>query len=237
MQASAITVSPDRVSDLANLPRVAFITLDRPGRCHAGFRRGNYGRRHRTDIRIRRSRNRRGRDRQRNLSLGDLKGDDFESRIVYRQGFTAAPLSDAYGHGTHLAGIADDQMTSYSSKGPPQNDLVVKPDLVAPGNTIVSLLAPQSRLEQMFPDNRVDPLNPSGPFFDTGNQYFRLSGTSMPVPVVSGTVALMLQQDPTLTPDAVKARLNPIARRILAVMRWLRIGAFFLLPMAVAADD
>jgi subtilisin family serine protease len=87
---------------------------------------------------------------------------------------------------------ADDQITSYSSKGPTHMDLVVKPDVVAPGNTIVSLLAPQSRLEQMFPDNRVDPLNPSGPFFDTGNQYFRLSGTSMAVPVVSGIVALML---------------------------------------------
>jgi hypothetical protein len=68
IQATAITVSPDRISELANLPNVAFITLDRPVAATLDGRRGNYGRRHRTDIRIRRSRDRRGRDRQRNLS-------------------------------------------------------------------------------------------------------------------------------------------------------------------------
>jgi hypothetical protein len=40
-----------------------------------------------------------------------------------------------------------------------------------------------------------------------GSSYFYMSGTSMSAAVVSGTVALMLQANPALTPDNVKCRL------------------------------
>jgi subtilisin family serine protease len=42
--------------------------------------------------------------------------------------------------------------------------------------------------------------------------YLSLSGTSMSAPVVSGTIALMLQANPALTPNAVKAILQYTAR-------------------------
>jgi hypothetical protein len=57
--------------------------------------------------------------------------------------------------------------------------------------------------------------------------YMSLSGTSMAAPVVSGTVALMLQANPSLTPNAVKAILQYTAQ-IYAAWDPLTEGAGFL---------
>jgi len=44
-------------------------------------------------------------------------------------------------------------------------------------------------------------------------EYFEMSGTSMASPIVAGAAALMIQQDPTLNPGTVKARLMASARK------------------------
>jgi serine protease AprX len=107
---------------------------------------------------------------------------------------------------------SDDQIASYSSKGPTYIDLTAKPDVVAPGNQVVSLLAPGSTLVGTYAQNVISPS-----YYTTavalGGAYFRLSGTSMATPVVSGLAAAMLQKDPGITPDTVKARLMKSASK------------------------
>lgn len=105
----------------------------------------------------------------------------------------------------------DDQIASYSSKGPTTLDHIVKPDLVAPGNAQVSLRVAGSTLDTLFPQYVVAPTSGT-------SKYYVLSGTSMATPIVSGAVALMLQKTPTLTPDQVKARLMRTA--------WKSVGQY-----------
>lgn len=109
---------------------------------------------------------------------------------------------------------ADDQIASYSSKGPTFIDRIVKPDIVAPGNLLVSTELPGANLESAEPGNLV-PYNSYvyGGSSAPSTTYFTLSGTSMATGVVSGIVADLLQAHPTLTPDQVKARLMKSASK------------------------
>lgn len=106
----------------------------------------------------------------------------------------------------------DDLIASYSSKGPTVIDHVVKPDIVAPGNLLVSTETPGTTLYNTETSNLV----PYSYYMYGGSSspsayYFTLSGTSMATGVVSGAVADLLQAQPRLTPDQVKARLMKTA--------------------------
>jgi len=70
-------------------------------------------------------------------------------------------------------------------------------DLLAPGRSIVSLRDPGSFVDVNHPEGLV-----AG---DATGRLFRGSGTSQAAAVVSGSVALLLQAYPKLTPDQVKA--------------------------------
>lgn len=109
-------------------------------------------------------------------------------------------------------GRNDDLIATYSSKGPTSIDHFVKPDILAPGNGIASLRVPGSSLDANHPDGRIATQTYDTQGSSSASQYyFSLSGTSMATPVVSGAVALLLEQDPTLTPDLIKARLMKTA--------------------------
>lgn len=102
--------------------------------------------------------------------------------------------------------------TSYSSKGPTIIDHIAKPDIVAPGNQIISLYTPGDTLDALNPGNEIPySLYQSNGGTTSSPYYYTLSGTSMATPMVSGTAALAIQGDPSLTPDQIKAMLMQTA--------------------------
>ena len=79
-------------------------------------------------------------------------------------------------------------VASFSSWGTSRN-----PDMVAPGVHIASLRDPGSVIDQAH-----------GAGAGVGVRFFRGSGTSQAAAVISGAVALAVQQHPTWTPDEIK---------------------------------
>jgi len=98
------------------------------------------------------------------------------------------------------ATTADDVVSAFSNDG----DGTRNPDLVAPGEQVVSLRTPGSYLDSSYPAARI------------GERFFRGSGTSQAAAVVSGAAALLIQQRPGITPDEVKALLTGTAQPISA---------------------
>jgi serine protease AprX len=94
---------------------------------------------------------------------------------------------------------SDERIPEFSSRGPTQDGLS-KPDLVAPGISIVSVRDPNSTIDQLHPQARVN------------DSYFKGTGTSQAAAVVSGVGALMFQANPSLTPDVAKAILMGTAK-------------------------
>ncbi|MQB00693.1 MAG: S8 family serine peptidase [Actinobacteria bacterium] len=90
--------------------------------------------------------------------------------------------------------VADDTIPVWSARGPSVYSKA-KPDVVAPGKSLVSLRAPGSTADVENAQARI------------GHGYFRGSGTSMSAAVAAGAAALLLQSRPGLTPDQVKGAL------------------------------
>jgi serine protease AprX len=112
------------------------------------------------------------------------------------------PAADRYviavGAVDHLGteNLRDDQVADFSNDG----NSTRRPDLLAPGKSVVSLRVGSSYVDELYPEGRISS--------DVEQRYFRGSGTSQATAVVSGAVALLLEQRPGLTPDQVKAVLT-----------------------------
>ena len=121
---------------------------------------------------------------------------------------------------------SDDRVASYSSRGPTRGyytdttgvkhyDNLIKPDLVAPGNRIVSASSRNpdvadnwNNLVETYPTLAV---STSGKIED---RVMYLSGTSVSAPVVAGAAALLFELNGNLTPNLVKAILMYTAQPI-----------------------
>ena len=116
----------------------------------------------------------------------------------------------------------DDEIAPYSSRGPTMYDYAAKPDLVAPGSGTISLSDPLST----FYTTKAQYLM-MGQVQTSYAPYLVLSGTSMSAPAVAGTVALMLQANPYLSPNMVKAILQ-FTSQVYPGYNYLTQGAGFL---------
>jgi subtilisin family serine protease len=112
-----------------------------------------------------------------------------------------APANDPYvitagavdDRGTKV--VADDKLAKWSSRGITQ-DGFAKPNVLAPGASLTSTMAPGSDLWNECKDCIEN------------YRYFTMGGTSMSSAVVSGVVALLLEEHPGWTPNQVKGALK-----------------------------
>ena len=132
---------------------------------------------------------------------GGIKSPGIEPSVI------TVGASNTYGTDAR----SDDTITTYSSRGPTRGyttvngvkkyDNLIKPDLVAPGNKLISAAAGHyggNTLLTLFPSLLAKGI-------DVDEKMMYLSGTSMAAPVVAGAVAMMLEANPNLTPSLVKA--------------------------------
>jgi subtilisin family serine protease len=90
---------------------------------------------------------------------------------------------------------ASGNLASFSSRGPTE-DLLMKPEVSAPGVSIYSTVPY------------------SGASHSSSTGYMTMSGTSMATPHISGSAALLIQLHPTWTPAQVKSALVTCAKQI-----------------------
>jgi serine protease AprX len=101
-------------------------------------------------------------------------------------------------HGT--AATSDDTVAPWSGS----DDFLHydKPEILAPGTSVISLRAPGATIDREFPAARI------------ADRYFRGSGTSMATALTSGAAAVLLQHHPLATPDDVKGAMVDGGRSI-----------------------
>lgn len=161
-----------------------------------------------------------------NMSVGSSRGKNFDEssplvrgvEALWEEGLVVLTAAGNHGPAPHTIGApgnsrkiitvgASDVMQTgngrdYSGRGPTES-CIKKPDIVAPGSNIVSCQPIHTISPELY-----------GRAYDMYSRemlYHSRSGTSMSTPVVSGCIALLLQQRPYLSNREVKFQLKKTA--------------------------
>ncbi|MFI5494366.1 S8 family serine peptidase [Actinoplanes sp. NPDC051859] len=101
------------------------------------------------------------------------------------------------------ANWSDDKLAEFSSGGSSSR----YPDVISSGRSLVSLRAPGSAIDKLYPEARI------------GTDYFVGSGSSQAAAVTGAVVADLLQLFPKLTPNQIKAVIRDSSETITASNR------------------
>jgi subtilisin family serine protease len=134
-------------------------------------------------------------------TLNDLAGSTGTLFVVAAGNKGARETVGAPGAADRALTVAsvtkDDQLSTFSSRGPRRGDHGLKPEIAAPGSDIVA-----ARATGTNPEISVD------------EHYTRMSGTSMATPHVAGAAAVLAGQHPDWPGDRIKAALVGTAARL-----------------------
>lgn len=115
--------------------------------------------------------------------------------------------------------------SNFSSVGPTR-DGRWKPEISAPGHYITAALADGSNLSNVLLRSKKS------------DRLLSLEGTSMSAPIVTGAIALMLQKNPNLTPNRIKAIFQETAKKDIHTQDtpWTPIYGYGKLDIIAALD-
>ncbi|MCP3739982.1 S8 family serine peptidase [Rossellomorea sp. BNER] len=138
------------------------------------------------------------------FSMTKAAGEQLKAKIAQgNMTFTFSNLKETQSEG--------DKLADFSSRGPVNDNYDMKPEVVAPGVSVLSTL----------PSYMTNPEKQE----DYKYAYGRLSGTSMAAPHTAGIAALLLESNPELDPDDIKTILMNTADPLNGEYSLYEVGA------------